>query len=341
MSSNRIEYIDLAKGMCILLVVVFHIFVYYHISMPAGYFFRAFRMPLYFFLSGVFFKTYGGFGNFLKKKTNKLLIPFIFFYLTLSVFISIFLYSVFGIVIEKAVNFDILPALTEFITRENFPNSPIWFLLSLFEVNLLFYFCNFIAGKFGKWSLWVLIALTLIIGLSGLLLSVLKVNLPMFIDSSMTALPFFMMGYVVNRHTAILKPNKWDKYWWVICIVCFVFVFVFAGHHVSYKMNSFSRIGYITLYPCGLLGTLGIMYCAKHLNKLPLVSYWGRYSIMILVTHRIVYQAVSPLAISITGGVNYGTVFVNLTITMLLYLLLIPVMKKYLPHVTAQKDIFR
>ena len=340
MASNRIEYIDLAKGMCIMLVVVFHIFAYYQISMPAGYFFRAFRMPLYFFLSGVFFKTYGSFGNFLRKKTNKLLIPFVFFYLTLSVFISIFLYKYFGIVIEKAKNFDILPALTEFITRENFPNSPLWFLLCLFEVNLLFFLCHSIAYKF-KNSQRILIALTMSLGMFGLLFSLLKVNLPMFIDSSMTSLPFFMMGYLTSRQTSLLKPNKLDKYWAYLIIACFAFVFIFAAHHVSYKMNSFGGIAYLTLYPCGFFGTIGIMYLAKRLNHLPLVSYWGRYSIMILVTHRIVYQVFSPLAIHLSGGVNTGTVLVNMVMTMLSYLLLIPIMKKYLPHVTAQKDILK
>lgn len=341
MAKDRIQYIDLAKGMCIILVVAFHIFAYYKVKMPLGYFFRAFRMPLYFFLSGVFFKTYGNFGNFFKKKTNKLLIPFFFFYLTLSVFISIFLYRCFGVVIEKAINFEILPALTEFVTRENFPNSPIWFLLCLFEVNILFYFCYYIANRFEKYNQSFLIGLTMIVGLMGLFFSILKINLPMFIDSSMTALPFFMMGYFINNSTVILKPNKLDKYWAIIILFCFAFVLLFAGHYVSYKQNHFSGIGYLTIYPCGLLGTMGIMYCAKKLNYLPLVSYWGRYSIMILVTHRIVYQAFSPLIILILGGINIVTVLVNLTITMLSYMLLIPCMKKYLPYVTAQKDIIR
>lgn len=341
MTNNRIEYIDLAKGMCIILVVVFHIFAYYQVRMPLGYFFRAFRMPLYFFLSGVFFKTYGGFWHFIKKKTNKLLIPFVFFYLTLSVFISIFLYRCFGIVIEKAVNFEVIPALTEFISRENFPNSPIWFLLCLFEVNILFYLCYSIADICKKYKQMLLIGLTMTVGIMGLFLSLMQINLPMFIDSSMTALPFFMMGYVINKYTAILKQNKLDKYCALIILVCFAFVLLFAGHHVSYKQNHFSGMAYYTIYLCGLMGTLGIMYCAKKLNRLPLVSYWGRYSIMILVTHRIVYQAVSPLAIVMTGGVNYGTVMVNLAITLLSYLLIIPFMRKYLPYVTAQKDIIR
>ena len=41
---------------------------------------HTFRMPLYFILSGLFFKEYEVFWGFLKRKTNKLLIPFIFWY---------------------------------------------------------------------------------------------------------------------------------------------------------------------------------------------------------------------------------------------------------------------
>lgn len=40
---------------------------------------NTFRMPLYYFLSGLFFKTYRGFFDFVLKKINKLLIPFAFF----------------------------------------------------------------------------------------------------------------------------------------------------------------------------------------------------------------------------------------------------------------------
>ena len=79
---GRIEYIDLAKGFCIILVVLFHCDIYfYHI----GYEFNTmvgntFRMPLYYFLSGLFFKPYNGFFNFAIRKANKLLIPFLFLY---------------------------------------------------------------------------------------------------------------------------------------------------------------------------------------------------------------------------------------------------------------------
>lgn len=338
--TKRIEYIDLAKGICIILVVAFHISAFYHVPFPASSFFRAFRMPLYFFLSGFFFKTYGGFLSFIRKKTNKLLVPFVFFYLTLSVFLSIFLYREFGIVLEYAVNFDFWPALTEFITRENFPNSPIWFLLCLFEINILFYICYTIADYCPEFKLGLLLCLTFLIGVSGLGLSWFKMNLPMFIDSSMTSLPFFMMGYVIKNHTSILQQSRMDKYSLLIIIVCFVLVFLLAGKGVSYKTNQFRGIAYLTIYICGFLGTMGIILTAKKLIKLPLVSYWGRYSIMILVTHRVVYQIYAPLIKAIYEKVDFGTVVVNLVLTMMTYLLLIPFMQRFLPHVTAQRDIF-
>lgn len=51
---KRIDFIDLAKGICIILVVIGHCGVSKYIP---GY--EIVRMPLYFVLSGLFFKNYG------------------------------------------------------------------------------------------------------------------------------------------------------------------------------------------------------------------------------------------------------------------------------------------
>lgn len=69
----RIEFIDLAKGLCIIIVIINHIRPF---DIPG---FQSMRMPLYYILSGLFFKDYGGFVSLLIKKMNKLLIPFLFF----------------------------------------------------------------------------------------------------------------------------------------------------------------------------------------------------------------------------------------------------------------------
>ncbi len=60
--TDRIEWIDLAKGICIILVVMLHARV------DIGFSLSHFRMPLYFVLSGLFFKTYGNFKGFIIKK---------------------------------------------------------------------------------------------------------------------------------------------------------------------------------------------------------------------------------------------------------------------------------
>lgn len=73
-TKKRIDFIDLAKGICIIMVVVGHCGA--TINIPGW---EIVRMPLYFILSGLFFKDYGGWVKFLIQKTNKILIPFLFF----------------------------------------------------------------------------------------------------------------------------------------------------------------------------------------------------------------------------------------------------------------------
>lgn len=65
MEKQRIEYIDLAKGLCISLVVLYHIHCFETTTETALQFFR---MPLYYFLSGIFFKEYGNLALFSRSR---------------------------------------------------------------------------------------------------------------------------------------------------------------------------------------------------------------------------------------------------------------------------------
>lgn len=67
-----------------------------------------------------------------------LLIPYTFWYL-LGIAIAFCVFYGFGIKVERAHSFNLLSALFEFITIEDSPNSPIWFLLCLFTTNVIFY----------------------------------------------------------------------------------------------------------------------------------------------------------------------------------------------------------
>ncbi|MEI3461824.1 MAG: acyltransferase family protein [Bacteroides eggerthii] len=223
-SQARIDFIDLAKGLCIQLVVLNHII---HIcgynEYPLTDTFRIFRMPLYFFLSGLFFKTYEDFKGFAKRKINKLLIPFLFFYTTTSILLPNFT-ALLGLNFYNKDSIGI-QTLWAFIYPEKFGNGPIWFLWCLFVMNIIFYSVYLFSKKYKSFQLQILIALSISIGLVGYAFGKYNINLPAFIDSSMTALPFFVCGYVFKHYTKILYPNKYDKYNILFILACFIYIY--------------------------------------------------------------------------------------------------------------------
>lgn len=72
MCKQRNTYIDIAKGIGIIMVLGLHTGFHFEWMTP-------FEMPLFFFLSGVLFNEKIPFKLFVVKKTNTLLLPFIFF----------------------------------------------------------------------------------------------------------------------------------------------------------------------------------------------------------------------------------------------------------------------
>jgi len=76
MNSDRIEYIDIAKGIGILLVALAHA----DVSLFSPYlhqFIYSFHMPLFFFLSGYFFKPNTSFWMLLNKRFHTILKPYL------------------------------------------------------------------------------------------------------------------------------------------------------------------------------------------------------------------------------------------------------------------------
>lgn len=71
------------KGICITLVVATHCGVCIPHYLPLGFEINMalinIRMPLYFSLSGFFFKEYMSFSDFVVRKVNKLIVPYVFF----------------------------------------------------------------------------------------------------------------------------------------------------------------------------------------------------------------------------------------------------------------------
>lgn len=332
MEKKRIEFIDLAKGFCILLVVFNHIHKTFDTQFLLDDCFKMLRMPLYFFLSGLFFKKYEGVVGFMKRKMNKLLIPFVFFFLLTSFLIPNIIFLLSGNIFK-------IELLWSFVNPEFFPNFPIWFLWCLFELNLMFYVVYLIAEKFGSYNALVMTILSLTIGYFGYYLGRVNYNLYCFADSAMSAFPFFYFGFITREHPTILQPNKLDKYNIPIAFALFLFTFMFA-RHVDYSTNTFGDVPFLIVYGCGLTGVFSIIFLSKAIKKLPYISYIGRYSIMLLCTHFIIVTYLNSFLRKFISS-DWTIMSINLVVTISLYSIIIPFMKKYMPHVTAQKDVIK
>lgn len=343
-AANRIDFIDLAKGLCILLVVYFHAAAFVSVSSGMDAMLGSFRMPLYFFLSGLFFKPYEGFRGFLIRKTNKLLIPFAFFYLTTSVILPYIFWKFLGHTINTVVGIE---SLWAFINLETFPNVPIWFLWCLFLLNLFFYGLYLLSSK-TRHPLRMLSLLCLGAGLIGFSCLFFHVNLYAFIDEALEAMPFFCCGYLLRQYSIqapagifnILKSNPERKGRYMA--ESLIGIALLAAY--TYLMTSFQTENYFLRlwirYSCGIGGTLMVIFIARLLKRLPLISYFGRYSIMILCTHVLLIQIVVMLCGKFLPAFA-SNLWVIMPLVMLPYLLLIPLMKRVIPWFTAQKDLIR
>ena len=325
---QRIDYIDLAKGICILLVAFQHGSSHFmdedrHLLVAMS----SFRMPLYFFLSGLFFKLYENYCGFLKRKVNKLLIPFLFWHI-----LSCFLIPIMH---KSAIDWS---SFYEVFITSGYPNGPLWFLLCLFWSNQIFYAIHKAASYTNQPLLWIIVGST-VLGLAGFYMGGTSYEFRLMnIDTALTSLPFFCGGYICRKYTNMLHPNAKDRYLLPAAIVFALYTYFVTTGKTHYIVNRYDTNLWVT-YSCGFSGIFFVLAVSKMLGRVPIVSYFGRYSIMILVTHILLIDRFVPVIYRLGLTQWWLSSLLLLGGISVLYLGLIPLMKRWLPYVTAQKDV--
>ena len=322
MQKKRIQFVDLAKGICIILVVFGH--AGYPIYIPGFY---IVRMPLYFMLSGLFFKNYGGIKSFAIKKINKILIPFIFFYLIGYLFFYVIKWLKPELLITDS------QGILDMFNNRQFFNGPIWFLLALFWCNLIF--CALTTFIKNDYLLFFLICS---IGVIGWFLGSEKIFIPLFFDVSMTSLPFFTMGYFLKK-TNILYPNKYDNYNMLFFLSLWIVSYIVTiSLHQRMSLHYNIIEGWST-YLLSFTSVMSILFLSKKLQHIPFITYIGRYSIILLCVHHLIYRGVA-----VAFGVLPLFIYKDLTIaflTLIFSAACIPICKKWIPWFVAQKDLIK
>lgn len=211
--TQRIEWIDIAKGIGILLVILGHSVKFGGILHNLIF---SFHMPLFFILSGMTYKQKDN-KTFICRKFKTLIIPYVVFCIigvALSMMIPLWRN---GISIKTVIK-DI------YLTNPNAANvSSVWFLVCLFWVEIIF---NLIQ-KINKKIQYIIIGMCLIFGfiysnLIDMMTFLPEGRLPFNIDTSLIALTFFAMG-------VWLKKIITDKKLFLVSLVLFIISFALNG----------------------------------------------------------------------------------------------------------------
>lgn len=284
-------------------------------------------MPLFFVLSGLFFSRKGSFKQFFISKANRLIVPFVFFFLLYCI-LAVCYYGYKGMLLENIPTI-LLGAYNEWI----YIGGAIWFLMALWFVYLLFYIATLVRNEWGG------IIISLLMGCVGLFVGYQHIELPLWFDTSLTCTPYFAMGYLIKKNTGLLKHCKSDKFNLLLSVVFFAIAIVFAGY-TCYRKNHFD-IPFWRLYISAIAGFFAVFFWAKsNIGNIRFFQYLGKYSLIILCIHQIIMTV-------LRDGLVYGlhvngwiAAVVNFAITMTICCFLIPVLCKWLPNVTGQKNLF-
>ena len=175
---KRLEYLDVAKGIGILLVYIGHCFLN-----PESWSFRwiySFHMPLFFFISGMLFNFHrdDGLKLYALKKTISLLVPYILFTV---VYLAIYSF---------VMHYDVLP----FILM-GWGRIPLWFIPVLFLIEILY------AMMIGRNKLIKAVSLSLV-----LCLFIYKVRTNGWLPYCVSEIPWFMLCFASGTMLRLAPP---------------------------------------------------------------------------------------------------------------------------------------
>ncbi|MGM9803879.1 MAG: acyltransferase family protein [Muribaculaceae bacterium] len=329
---QRVEYIDLMKGITIIAVLMIHCDIMFgnHVDNMLLYV----RMPVYIFLSGLFYSNYSSFKVLIIKKINRYIIPLVFFSIP-----ALVLYS-FSLPYASIPQFksDVYYLITtlDFVNA----NATLWFLKMLFLLAVL---CYAFEKVFKRCHITIrlLIAFTI----SGLWHIVAKDIyrayykgdwfLKLLIDSDISStLTVFVIFYIAHTiRSFVLRDNHNKLIMTFLLPFAVAILYVFADENVYFAMGLFGD-NYFKALIASLAGIYIVYYISYMIKYFPYLSYVGRYSLVILCTHLIITFILQKF-------LNISNMLVIFAVIIVTAPAVIWLLKRYLPHFTAQKELIK
>lgn len=297
--TRRIDFIDAAKGIAILLVVFGH-------SGHSGYirdFIYTFHVPFFFFVSGLFIKPieWSGIKGAFVNNLRRLIVPYVAMYLLTIPFGLAFIYFKDGLELSFS-NIVIKPLMgmlwgVDRLQGEYtmFTNGPLWFLVALFCARMLFCLNSLVLNK-SNWGGVILgvvlsIVMCFILGACGVNVWSLRQALLLY--------PFLLLGFVSQRSFCIVEKIRDCKRIKAICISIILFAIVGAIVPCLGTIDyNYLRLGEMPLLSYGIasLSCFALMLLSR---GIPIFKIIGKSTIVILGFHHPVMDIIKYCALTI------------------------------------------
>ncbi|MBQ9375895.1 MAG: acyltransferase family protein [Ruminococcus sp.] len=300
---ERVSWIDIAKGLCIIFVVLGHV-------MSPGVirtYVYSFHMPMFFLLGGICYKHKYSFKSFIIKRAKGILIPYFVF----SV-ISILLFFVAAKImpsISDVLNCDLKDNTLVMLYGNSKPdcmkyNSPLWFLPCYFLVVIEAFGIESLKQKV-KFAYFREVAIVVNIIVATLLNLFLKLRLPFQLETSVSMLVWYELGVLAGEKLDNKKSisGKSRIITIVITLACLVSGFVMG--YINRRITGTSLqvrediYGSFALYYFGAVaGIIGWCLVSRLICKSAVFEKLGQMSIAILVLHKfpvLFFQEILPV----------------------------------------------
>lgn len=307
MINKRIAYLDLVKGVCMIMVVMLHLGGVgksdYKIYPE---FLWLFMLPCFFIVSGYFFSNRQQFKSFVYKKTRQLLVPYFVF------LAPVYLYNWAWAYIHS------MP-YNQVIKQSSVHNDPLWFIFSLYIMIIIYYGLNkCVRNKI------ILGGIVLCMSLIGEYIGRLQI-----IDIKWTnSLSYMIYFYLGN----MWKANEEKLYHmfktWIYIVMALLFMAIAIPFQLSGICHDF--IMQSPLYFIGALsGTAVMIWILRPVGRLPLLNFIGRNTLLILCVHQYVLFAVCRLS-------GFSDPWVQLAFTIMILYLFVFVVNRYTPWLVGK-----
>lgn len=329
---KRIDYLDLLKGFAILWIIWYHqphpelVDHYYHV-------------PIFFFISGIVFKD-KSLIDFIKGVVLHIMIPFLFFYLISYCFqISRFLFE------NKTINGFEWNQIFDLFKQDNYIdyiriNRPLWFLVSLTVIQLLYY----IICRIPQFLILIICAIVFIFKEP-----ILSWQTYFMFNQSLYWLIYFALGdilgkWIVKRNESTYNgPNSFlISKWKIVIIISSICLYIAISQITFHNNNSMiSNLLYDTkVITFVVVSVLLFSYLKGNNICIRLLRFYGQNSLTVLGIHILVsifYGGFAFKLIGITGNNLIGfVIFILTSVTMVPIILFI---NRFLPFCVGKTVI--